>query len=85
MSTFSPEDSSSRQPPGEAVPEEDQVARMHRLIAAFDVDIERPDITAGEVWYTARLHGELIARSGDLRVLLDAVEQQLGPGPEEGE
>ena len=83
MSTSSPGDGSSRQPSGEAAPEEDQVVRMHRLAAGSGVDITRPDIPAGEFWYTARLEGELIARSGDLRILLDQVERKLGsPGGE---
>ncbi len=71
------------QPSGEAAPEEDQVMRMHRLAAAFDVDITRPDIPAGEVWYTASLEGRLIARSRDLRVLLDQVERKLGSSHED--
>ena len=57
--------------------------RMHRLAAAFDVDITRPDIPAGEVWYTASLEGRLIARSRDLRVLLDQVERKLGSSHED--
>ena len=86
VSTSSPEGGSSRQPSGEAVPEEDQVVRMHRRAATTGVDITRPDITAGEIGYTARLGGELIARSRDLRMLLDAVERQLGdPHGEAGE
>ena len=71
------------QPSGEAAPEEDRAVRMHRLAAAFDVDIARPDIPAGEVWYTASLEGRLIARSRDLCVLLDQVERKLGSSHED--
>ena len=44
-----------------------------------------PDVPAGEVWYTASLEGRLIARSGDLRLLLDSVGRQLGSPDEAGE
>lgn len=57
---------------------------MNRLAAAFGVDITRPDIPRGESWFHARLEGRLIASSGDLRTLLDDVEQLLGSPDGEG-
>jgi hypothetical protein len=89
VNQFSTGQGCSRQPlhdvAGQDMTEQDQVTRMNRVVAAFGVDITRPDILAGDVWYYARLEGELIARSRDLRMLLDAVEQRLGPVPEAGE
>lgn len=62
---------------------EDQVKRMRRFQAAHpEVEIERPDYTAGQTWYYASYEGRRVASDTALRGLLDQLGRLFG---EEGQ
>jgi hypothetical protein len=55
---------------------DDQVKRLRRFEAAYpEVEIERPDYTAGQTWYHASYEGRCVASDKELRGLLDQLDR----------